>query len=188
LVRGSPQGHKPKLQRLRLRGGGHCQTNLTGPAKGADLKRSGCKLTPLNQGSSAVLLEDIATVEVTVVVEVIVDRGMGSGKLLESFHVSELRHRSFSSSERLVGILSPIVEPPTALLIDGIAHYFHCRTVGAKPVSHDRTWIATGCVDVQQGAPAFRLTVDQEVGGSRPPSGTRYFKHLEPVRLVQSPP
>ena len=49
--------------------GRHCQTNLTGPAKGADLKRSGCKLTPLNQGSSAVLLEDIATVEVTVVVE-----------------------------------------------------------------------------------------------------------------------
>jgi len=63
---------------------------------------SRCELTPFRECSSAVLLEDIATVEVTVVVEVVVDRGMGSGKLLESLHVPELRHRSFSSSERLV--------------------------------------------------------------------------------------
>jgi hypothetical protein len=53
-----------------------------------------------------------------------VDRGMGGGKLLESFHVPELRHRSFSSSERLVGILSPVVEPPTKLLIGSIADDF----------------------------------------------------------------
>ena len=92
-----------------------------GPAKGAGLSHSGRQLTPLGQGRRAVLFEDIAAVEVTVVVEMVVDRGMGSGKLLESFHVPELRHRSFSSSERLVGILSPIVEPPTALLIGSIA-------------------------------------------------------------------
>jgi hypothetical protein len=53
--------------------GRHCQTNLTGPAKGADLKRSGCKLTPLNQGGSAVLFEDVAGVEVAAEVEVVVD-------------------------------------------------------------------------------------------------------------------
>jgi hypothetical protein len=81
---------------------GHCQTNQSGPAKGAGLRRSGRQLTPLGQGDRAVLFEDIATVEVTVVVEVVVDRGMGSGKLLEGLHVPELRHRSFSSSERLV--------------------------------------------------------------------------------------
>jgi hypothetical protein len=62
---------------------------------------------------------------VAVVVEVVVDRGMGGGELLEGFHVPELRHRSFSSSEWLVGIFSPIVEPPTALLIGSIAYYFH---------------------------------------------------------------
>ena len=72
----------------------YCQTNLTWRGKGADLKRSGCKLTPLNQGGRAVLFEDIAAVKVTVLVEVVVDRGMGGGKLSESFHVSELRHRS----------------------------------------------------------------------------------------------
>ena len=52
---------------------GHYQTNLTGPAKGADLKRSGCKLTPVGQGGRAVLLEDVAAVEVAVEVEVVVD-------------------------------------------------------------------------------------------------------------------
>ena len=61
---------------------GHCQTNLTGPAKGADLKRPGCKLTPLGQGGRTVLLEDVAGVEVAVVVELIVDRGVDGGEFL----------------------------------------------------------------------------------------------------------
>jgi hypothetical protein len=52
--------------------GGHCQTNQSEPEKGAGLRRSGRKLTPLGQGGRTVLLEDIATVEVTVVVEVVV--------------------------------------------------------------------------------------------------------------------
>jgi len=51
----------------------HCQTNLTGPTKGADLKRLGCKLTPFRECGSAVLFEDVAGVEVTVEVEVVVD-------------------------------------------------------------------------------------------------------------------
>jgi len=46
-------------------------------------------------------------------------------------------YRSFSSSERLVGILSPIVEPPTARLIGSIADYFHCRWVRPKPVGYN---------------------------------------------------
>ena len=48
---------------------------------------------------------------------------MGGGEFLQGLYISELRHRSFSSSERLVGILSPIVELSTALLIGGIADY-----------------------------------------------------------------
>ena len=63
-----------------------------------------------------VLLEDISAVEVTVLVEVVVDRGMGGGKLLESFQFPEFRHRSLSSSEWLVRIFCPVVEPATALL------------------------------------------------------------------------
>ena len=52
---------------------GHCQTNLTEPAKGADLKRSGCQLTPFRECGSAVLFEDVAAVEVAVEVEMVVD-------------------------------------------------------------------------------------------------------------------
>ena len=44
-----------------------------GVTKGADMRRSGYQLTPLGQGGRTVLFEDIAAVEVTVVVEVIVD-------------------------------------------------------------------------------------------------------------------
>jgi hypothetical protein len=51
----------------------HCQTNLSGPAKGADLRCSGRQLTPLNQGGRAVLFEDIAAVEMAAEVEVVVD-------------------------------------------------------------------------------------------------------------------
>ena len=98
---------------------------------------SRCELTPFCECGGAVLLEDIAAVKVAVIVEVIVDRGMGGGKLLEGFHAPELRHRSFSSSERLVGILSPIVEPPTTLLIGSIADYFHRRSVRPKPVGYN---------------------------------------------------
>ena len=52
---------------------GHCQTNLNGPAKGAGLRRSSRQLTPLGQGGRTVLFEDVAAVEVAVVVEVVVD-------------------------------------------------------------------------------------------------------------------
>ncbi len=43
------------------------------PAKGAGPRRSGRQLTPLGQGGGTVLSEDVAAVEVAVVVEVIVD-------------------------------------------------------------------------------------------------------------------
>ena len=76
--------------------------NASGPAKGTGLKRSGRQLTPFSERGSTVLFEDVAGVDVAVVVEVVVDRGMGGGKLLESFQFPELRHRSFSSSEWLV--------------------------------------------------------------------------------------
>ncbi len=80
----------------------HCQTNLSRPAKGAGPRRSGRQLTPLGQGGRAVLFEDIAAIEVTVVVEMVLDRGMDGGELLQGLDVPEFRHRSLSSSKRLV--------------------------------------------------------------------------------------
>ncbi len=82
-------------------------------------------MTPSSKRRSAVLLENIAVVEVAVVVEVVVDRSMDGSEFLQGLDVPELRHRSFSSPERLVGILGAIVEPPTTLLIGSIADYLH---------------------------------------------------------------
>ncbi len=81
---------------------GHCQTNLNRPAKGAAPRRSGRQLPPLGQGGGTVLSEDVAAIEVTVLIEMIMDRGVDGGKLLQSFYVPELRHRTLSSSERLM--------------------------------------------------------------------------------------
>ncbi len=60
------------------------------------------ELTPFSEGDGAVLLEDIAAIEVTVVVEMIMDRGMDGGEFLQGLDVPEFRHRSLSSSKRLV--------------------------------------------------------------------------------------
>ena len=67
-----------------LRLGRHCQTNLSRPAKGAGPRRSGRQLTPLGQGGGTVLSEDVAAIEVTVLIEMIMDRGVDGGKLLQS--------------------------------------------------------------------------------------------------------
>jgi hypothetical protein len=82
-------------------------------------------LAPLGQSSRAVLFENVAAVKVAVLVEVVVDRGLGGGEFLQGLYVPEPRHRSFSSSERLVRMLGSIVEPPTALLAGSIADYLH---------------------------------------------------------------
>jgi hypothetical protein len=71
----------------------------------ADQKRSrlSCgELTPFSERGSAILLEDIAAVQMAVLIEVVVDRGRGDGKFLQGRYISELRHRSVSSSERPV--------------------------------------------------------------------------------------
>ena len=56
----------------------------------------------LGQGGRAVLLKNFAAVEMTVEVEVVVDRSMNGSELLQGLHVSEICHRPFLSPERLV--------------------------------------------------------------------------------------
>jgi hypothetical protein len=60
------------------------------------------KLTPFGQRGRAVPFEDFAAVEMTVEVEVVVDRGMDGSKLLKGLDVPESCHGPFSSPERLV--------------------------------------------------------------------------------------
>ncbi len=66
------------------------------------------ELTPFGERGSAVLLKDFAAVEVAVLVEMVVDLGVNGGKHLQGLYISELRHRSLSSPERLVRNLGSI--------------------------------------------------------------------------------
>ena len=63
--------------------GRHCQTKANRYPKVVMHAPSGRKLPPLGQGSGAVLLEDVAAVEMAVLVEVVVKRGMDESELLE---------------------------------------------------------------------------------------------------------
>ena len=82
--------------------GGCCQSNANQSPKHPKSRPSGRKLTPLSQSGRAVLLEDISAVEVAVLIEVIVDRGVNGSKLLQGLYVPEFRHRPLSSSKGLV--------------------------------------------------------------------------------------
>jgi hypothetical protein len=60
------------------------------------------QLAPFGQRGGAVLLEGFARGEVTFEIEMIVNRGMDRGKLLQGLYVPEFRHRPFPSPEWLV--------------------------------------------------------------------------------------
>lgn len=75
-----------------------CQTNANQSPNGPRPPRSGRQLTPLGQRVRAVLLEDVAAIEVTMVV----DRGMGGGEYLESLDVPEFGHGPLWPSKGLV--------------------------------------------------------------------------------------
>ena len=73
-------------------------------------------LTPFGKRERAIEFEDLAAAKMAFEIEMIVDRGVDGGEFLQGLYVPELRHRSFSSVERLVGIFGSIVEPTVGQL------------------------------------------------------------------------
>jgi len=71
-----------KIKKLRLNPQGRCQSKLTQSPKREKSGISGRKLAPFRECDSAVLLEDFAGLKVAILVEMVVHRGMGRGKLL----------------------------------------------------------------------------------------------------------
>ena len=86
-------------------------------------------MTPLGHGGGSVLFESIAAVEMVVVVEMVVDRGVDGGESLQGLDVSEPRHRPFPPSNRLMRVLGPVIEPTTAGLGVRITDHIHRSTV-----------------------------------------------------------
>ncbi len=61
----------------------------------------------------------------TFLVEMVVDRGMDCAEFLKGVHRSKPRLGPLSSSERLVRILRPVVQPAAGFLDIGIADLLH---------------------------------------------------------------
>ena len=70
----------------------------------------------IRQRHRAVLLESIARMEVAFEVEVVVDRGVARSKFLQRLGIPIPGHGAFTSFERLMRILSPVIEPSSTFL------------------------------------------------------------------------
>ena len=77
---------------------GHCQTNSIIPKKTVSRVISSLELTPLGQSGSPMLFEDVASVEIALVIEVVVDRGMDGCELLQGLYIPESRHRLWGAN------------------------------------------------------------------------------------------
>lgn len=91
---------------------------------------------PLGQGSRSAGLVGLAIDEVAFKIEVVVDVGVDLANFCSVFFRLNL-HRSLSSSERQVTVLTPVVGPASDLLLAGVAQLFHRRPVRAKAIGDD---------------------------------------------------
>ena len=71
-----------KNEKPMYHGHRQCQTKTTESGKVAARPVSGSKLTPLHEGGGAISLKILAAVEVTLLVEVVVNRGMNGDEFL----------------------------------------------------------------------------------------------------------
>ena len=85
----------------------------------------------LRKGGGASCFVDVAADEMAFVVEMVVDGGMDGAEFLKGVHPSKLQHGPLASSERLMEVLGPVVQPATRLLDAGIADLLHRGAVGA---------------------------------------------------------
>ncbi len=60
----------------------YCQSNANQSPNSLMMRALCCQLTSFGQCSRAVLLEDVAAIEVTVEIEMVVDRGVNGGEFL----------------------------------------------------------------------------------------------------------
>ena len=91
------------------------------------------------KAAARVCLKISLAVEMAFVAEVVMDRGTDGGEFLQGLYVPEIGHCRFPSSERLVRVLGPVVEPPTTGPGGRIADHSHRSSVERKPVRDDRS-------------------------------------------------
>ena len=97
----------------------------------------GKKAAPLGESGGAGQLVVVAVLEMALRGEVVVDRGMDGGELLQCSHPPEPQHRPLASSERQVGVFRSVVEPPTHLAIVTATEVLQRGTIGSQAVGHN---------------------------------------------------
>jgi hypothetical protein len=91
---------------------------------------------PLGQSSGSAVLEYLPDDEGAFRVEVILDGAVQRGKLLTS-RPPEAEHRPFPSSERLMAVLSPVVQPAPRLALASRAQGLQGGPLGRQPICDD---------------------------------------------------
>jgi len=119
---------------------GHCQSNLTPPRQSCIRGSSDRQLSPFSKRRIAALPEVGPTGEMAIKVELIMDGSMNGGELLKRGTASETLHGSLSSSERLMGIFRPVVQPSRGVLAASHAEARECRAAGTQAVGDDGAW------------------------------------------------
>ena len=75
-------------------------------------------------------------------IEVVLDRGVDGAEFLQRLHAPKPKHRTFSSSERLMRVFCAIVHPAPAFRPVRITNDFHRCAIGAEAVRYDAMWFA----------------------------------------------
>ncbi len=96
-------------------------------------------MPPVGKCGGSLLLEGLATVEVAFLVEVVVDRAVHRGELMQTSHPPEPQHRPLPSSLWRMTVLHPIVGAPASRLVACFEIELpHRRSVRPKLVGDDR--------------------------------------------------
>jgi len=74
---------------------------------------------------------------VTFLVEVVVNRAVDCGELLQTSHSSEAKHCSLPSSKWLVGILGTVVDPSANFALVDAAELFQGRAIRCQAIGDD---------------------------------------------------
>ena len=73
-------------------------------------------MPPLGESGGSVQLEVVSGIEVSLLVEVVADRGMNGGEFLQTSYAPEPEHGTFPPSKREMRILGTIVNPAASFL------------------------------------------------------------------------
>ncbi len=92
---------------------------------------------PLGEGGVAGEFEILSGVKGAFLVEVIADRGMDRGELLQGSHPSEPEHGALPSSERKMRVLRPVVRPATELAVITAAEVFQRSSIRAQAIGEE---------------------------------------------------